>query len=112
MIEETKPTMSDCLEAVTKINEGIPNTEELLMHKARWLYMLNRLNFWNDMPVMLDIIKYEIEVKKLSKADVMRSVFIVQGENLLLHGCFDSREKAEKYANGSSAMRVQEVSVG
>ncbi len=65
MTEETKPTMKDCLEAVIKINEGVPNTQELLMQKARWLYMMHRLNFWNDMPILLDIIKYEIRIKKL-----------------------------------------------
>lgn len=38
-------------------------------------------------------------------------VFLVQGDNLLLHGCFSSRGKAEKYINGSPTLKIQELIV-
>lgn len=51
------------------------------------------------------------EIALISTTTNNKTVFIVQGENLLLHGCFDSREKAEKFIGGSSTMRIQQSSV-
>jgi len=106
MIQETKPTLNDCLEVVVKINEGIPNTKELLMHKARWLYMLNRLSFWNDLPVMLDIIKHEIELEKLRNTEAGEPVeqlcqtFFPDGKTTSATKCqFCEKEKWEHQEN-------------
>ncbi len=56
---ESKPTIEKCLEVIRELNKDIPQSEELIKHKANWLYMLNRLDFWQDMPVLLELIKYK-----------------------------------------------------
>jgi hypothetical protein len=60
---ETKPTIEECLETIRHLNKQNQQTEEELKHKANWLYILNRLNFWEDMPVMIQMIQYEIKQK-------------------------------------------------
>jgi hypothetical protein len=60
---ETKPTIEECLATIRELNKQNEQTEEQLKHKANWLYMLNRLKFWEDMPVMIEIIQYEIKQK-------------------------------------------------
>lgn len=57
------PTIEECLKVVKEINDGSSQTEEELKHKANWLYMLNRLNFWQDMPILIEIIQHEIKQK-------------------------------------------------
>lgn len=56
---EKKPTIEQCLTAIKELNNDIPQSEELLKQKANWLYLLNRLSFWEDLPILLDIVKYE-----------------------------------------------------
>ena len=61
---ENKPTLEDCKKVILEINKDIPQSDEQLLNKAHWLYMLNRLNFWEDMPILLELIKYEIKKVK------------------------------------------------
>ena len=60
---ETKPTIEECLATIRELNKQNQQTEEQLKHKANWLYMINRLKFWEDVPVMIEIIQYEIKQK-------------------------------------------------
>jgi len=53
----------------------------------------------------------EIQSLKEEVERLKDSIFIVQGENLILHGCFSSKEKAENYINGSKSMRVQKIEI-
>ncbi len=63
------PTLDECIEAVRKINEGISSDEDKITNNARWLYILNRINFWNDMPIVTALINQEIK-NKLSILDL------------------------------------------
>lgn len=65
-MEQEKITLEKCLEIVKSLNEGIliegkPQTEEILLQKARWLYFINRLEFWKEIPVLIDMLKWERE---------------------------------------------------
>jgi hypothetical protein len=60
---ETKPTIEECLATIRELNKGNNESEENLKHKANWLYMLNRLKFWEDMPVLIELIQYEVKQK-------------------------------------------------
>lgn len=77
-------------------------------------YLLqSRFDSYQRVEKLMAKIEGRKEAKNItSNLPVMRSVFIVQGENLLLHGCFDNRDKAEKFIGTSSTMRIQEVNVG
>lgn len=118
MIEEPKPTMTDCLNAVKKINEGTECSDEKIQHNARWLYMLNRLDFWNDMPVMLDIIKQEVSKKIKNTAEESqqdsniheKSVYLVRSENGIIYDCFSSLEVAREFI-GESSLNVSKIDV-
>lgn len=73
----------------------------------------NRFESYQRVEKLMAKIEGRKEAKNItSNLPVMRSVFIVHGANLLLHGCFDSRDKAEKFVGTSLTMRIQEVSVG
>lgn len=56
-------------EAVRELNKGIEQSDELLWQKARWAYMLNKISFWDDLPILMDLINYEIDsgVKRAKK---------------------------------------------
>ena len=58
------PTFEACLAATQKLNAGIPQTEETLLHKARWLYIISHFTTAEDMPVLMDFIQYEKQVTK------------------------------------------------
>lgn len=65
-MEQEKITLDKCLETVKSLNEGIlidgkPQTEGFLLQKARYLYLINRLDLLKDIPVLVDLIKYERE---------------------------------------------------
>lgn len=60
---ETKPTIEECLATIRELNKGNNESEENLKHKANWLYMLNRLKFWEDMSVLIELIQYEVKQK-------------------------------------------------
>lgn len=64
-IPTNPPTIEECLKVVKQLNEK-PNpnaTEVELKHKANLLYLLNRLNFWEDVPILLEFVKHEVELK-------------------------------------------------
>jgi hypothetical protein len=63
-MEQKHPTIEECVNIVREINKDVPNVnEEELKHRANWLYILNRLNFFDDVPVLLQIINKEVERK-------------------------------------------------
>lgn len=55
----SQPSIEKCNETIEQICKGMENSPELIKHKANWLYILQRLSFWKDMPVLLELIKYE-----------------------------------------------------
>jgi len=69
-MEEQKPTIKKCLEVVRELNKGLPATEEQLKDKANWLYMLNRLSFFDDIPILLEIVFYDRKQQLQKKTDV------------------------------------------
>ena len=58
-----KPTIEECREAVNELTKDLNFSEEELKHRTRWLYLLNRLSFWDDMPILLEEIKYQKTLK-------------------------------------------------
>jgi hypothetical protein len=62
--EQTLPKIDECLNGIKQICENDNDSDELLKHKANWIYILNKLNFWDDVPILLEILKYEIKNKK------------------------------------------------
>jgi hypothetical protein len=58
-MDKSKPTIEQCLATIRELNKDVPQPEELLKQKANWLYLLNRLSFWDDIPVLMDIVNYE-----------------------------------------------------
>jgi hypothetical protein len=58
------PTLEKCREGINEICKDMRFSEEELQHRARILFLLSRLNFWDELPVLLDEIRYQ---KKLSK---------------------------------------------
>jgi hypothetical protein len=62
-MEHKLPTIEECLATIRELNKENNETEENLKHKANWLYMLNRLKFWDDMPILIELIQYEIKHK-------------------------------------------------
>jgi len=43
--------------------------------------------------------------------DNFKSVFVVRDNTLFIYGCFNSREKAEKYTNGNPIFYIKEINV-
>ena len=63
-MEHKKPTIETCLETIKGICEGKNFTEEQLKHRARILFLLNRLDFFDDMPILFEEINYQRELAK------------------------------------------------
>lgn len=59
MVVENPPTIEQCLHSITLICEGNGDSPEELQHKADLLYLLNRLDFFKDVPVLIKFIEYE-----------------------------------------------------
>ncbi len=60
MERDMNPSLETCIKTVREINKNNPlATEEVIIQNARWLYFINRLSFWEDIPVLIDLIKYE-----------------------------------------------------
>lgn len=57
--KENLPTIQACLATIKEICAGKNISEEELKHRARLLYLMNRLSFWNDLPVLLEEINYQ-----------------------------------------------------
>ena len=62
-MEHKLPTIEECLATIRELNKGNSESEENLKHKANWLYMLNRIKFWDDMPILIELIQYEVKQK-------------------------------------------------
>ena len=54
-----------CLTAVEQICKGQNFNHDEIHHRARILYLMNKLNFWEDFPVLLDEFKYQRTLKPL-----------------------------------------------
>lgn len=52
------------LKAIREICKDNNFSEEELLHRARLLYFINRLDFGKEMPMLLGLIQYEVEKKK------------------------------------------------
>jgi len=44
-------------------------------------------------------------------SSVMRSAYMVQDENLLIHGCFHDQEKANEYVDGNNSMKIIKMAI-
>jgi len=64
MITSEKLTIDTCLASVKEICKENNFTEDELKHRARILYLLNKLNFWQDFPVLVEEIIYQKELAK------------------------------------------------
>jgi len=69
---------------------------------------------------ILDIAKEELkasekivsDAEQANESSPLDSVFVLQHkETRRLHGCFDNREKAESYANGSTNISIMELEI-
>ena len=54
-----QPDIEKCIESIKIICEGNNDSTEVIKHKANWLYMLNRLDFFKDLPILIELIEYE-----------------------------------------------------
>lgn len=59
---ETKPTLDECLVGIREVCKESDFSEDELLHRARILYLMNRLDFFNEMTVLLDEINYNKKI--------------------------------------------------
>lgn len=57
-----------CLKTIRELCEGKNFSEEEFLHRARLLYLLNRFEFWNDLPILFDFITEEVKRKTTTHA--------------------------------------------
>ncbi len=65
-MEQAKPTMAECLDTIKKMHEGPKAVMPQVVTKqnARFLYLLTRLSFSEDIPILIDLINYEKSASK------------------------------------------------
>lgn len=54
-----KPTLDECKKVIIDLVSGSECSDAEIMQRARLLYFLNRLSFWDDMPILFDLINHE-----------------------------------------------------
>jgi len=52
-----KPTYEDCLKVISDITKDKKFTQEELEYRACLLYFINRIDFWEDFPILYKLIK-------------------------------------------------------
>ena len=70
---QEKLTIEKCLETVKELCVDTNESEEALNNKANWLYIMNRLSFWNDMPVVIQMIQFEKQKTKTEFSEDVRN---------------------------------------
>ena len=60
-------TIDECYKAISEINKDniVILTEDEIRYRANWLYFLNRLNFWEELPYLIELIQQEIQRDKI-----------------------------------------------
>lgn len=64
-MENKKQSFAECEAAIQQICSGLDLPENELQSRARLLYLMNRLNFWEDMPVLLAELIYQRDKNNL-----------------------------------------------
>lgn len=63
MEKDKEPTLKDCLEAVKSITKGMICSEEDLQSRARIMYLINRLQTFENIKVFVDEAIYQRKLK-------------------------------------------------
>ncbi len=53
------PTIEQCVKGVREICAKQNFSEDELRHRARFIYLMARLDFWNEFPILLEEITYQ-----------------------------------------------------
>lgn len=59
--------MEEYLKVIREICKGKNLTEEEIRHRARLLFLINRLNFFDELPVLLEELMYQRDWNKTHK---------------------------------------------
>jgi hypothetical protein len=59
------PDLNSCIESIKTICAGKDFSDEEIRHRARLLFLMNRLDFWNEFPILLEEIQYQKEKANL-----------------------------------------------